>query len=170
MAVLQRHICKSCLARYSNIVQEIQSITLRFEQEYGYVYFADSPTDNQVKIGVSITPFSRIKHLVGKFHKPLEFLGFFPGNRLMEFSLHNQFRQYRVNPKKAPLEWYYKVPEIMEFIELNAVSFETCQNLFKEAWFRSTEGFNKKYGSRWFFLFDYPTALKCDSDIDNKAA
>lgn len=156
---LNHGVCYKCMESHLDIFEEVRNLRINFNKEHIYLYFIDSPVDEQIKIGVSVNPYRRIEQLIEQQKKPLYFLGFYPGSYAMENNLHQRFKSYNVLPDRRRSEWYHKVSEIMDFIKLNTVSLQICNFCFKEAWFSVGEIVNKKYGSEWLSFLDRPSIL-----------
>lgn len=57
--------------------------------------------DGPIKIGTAVNPSSRLKELQGGNPRPLQLLGYFPGDARLEYRLHKHFAEWRIRG-----EWF----------------------------------------------------------------
>lgn len=81
----------------------------------GYVYFIKSK--DKVKIGYSTNIKRRIKELSICNPEKLELIYFIPGNKNLEWSLHNRFDFQHIRG-----EWFQLYPEIQLWINYDKLS------------------------------------------------
>jgi hypothetical protein len=75
----------------------------------GYVYFIETEDAQYIKIGHSVNPITRLAQ-IGTW-KPVRLLGYMPGSRDMETSLHSKFASDRTSG-----EWFRASNELRLFI------------------------------------------------------
>ncbi len=69
-----------------------------------------------IKIGTSIAPAARVKYLQWEYAKPMILLAVMPGGRPEEIEMHRRFAHLRLKGYIHDPEWFYPVPELMEYI------------------------------------------------------
>ena len=71
-----------------------------------------------IKIGKSVCPPTRVKYLAMEYGKPMTLLATMPGDREEERMIHQRFAHIRLPATKTTQpEWFYPVPELMDFIK-----------------------------------------------------
>ncbi len=75
------------------------------------VYVIQRPSANEVKIGISSDPESRLAGLRSASGSPLILVAVLDGGRSRELELHEQFAAHRKSG-----EWFHEAPEITEWI------------------------------------------------------
>jgi hypothetical protein len=80
---------------------------------HNYVYLAQRERDGAIKIGVSWSPWQRVKSLATKHKSPVELLAETEGGRRLESDLHWRFRAHAVPGEN---EWFTPAPEVLAYI------------------------------------------------------
>lgn len=78
-----------------------------------YVYFFENPQTGLVKIGYSGNPVQRLRQLSSDARVRLNVLGFTPGGRKLEATLHRDMAEYREHG-----EWFRPNPWLTNLINL----------------------------------------------------
>lgn len=110
---------------FDSVEDYIQSkVEKETEDNNGFVYFVKA--DVTIKIGYAKDVYKRLKALQTANPIQLELIGYIPGNKEKESSLHALFDDYRLSG-----EWFKYSDEIREYIaSLNLITGEeqVCQN------------------------------------------
>lgn len=97
----------------------------------GFIYFLQSQTNSQIKIGYTANIHQRIKNLQYQKKDKLELLAAAPGDYDYEAHLHRLFKQHNIEG-----EWFNPDPEIFQYIDrlinLNKPKNETDKQRFIE--------------------------------------
>ena len=95
----------------STDIQQLGKLNQRRKRDSdGYVYFIK--TQNRVKIGYSLNPFTREREIQTGSSEPVFLVALIEGTLQTEKSLHKRFAQHRLQG-----EWLSCVPEIEDYIK-----------------------------------------------------